>query len=118
MSGIRSLSEVVGIDTAKRLTMTAEMFSGTRAADLGIVTEVVEDPIAAATAFAQQLATKSPDALAAAKRLFNDTWASSPRRTFARERREQLPLLFGANTKILQKAVAKKVEPDFKPRSR
>lgn len=118
MSGVRSLSEVVGIDTAKRLTMTAEMFSGTRAAELGIVTEVVEDPITAATAFAQQLATKSPDALAAAKRLFNETWATSPRHTFARERREQLPLLFGANTKILQKAVAKKVEPTFKPRSR
>lgn len=118
MSGIRSLSEVVGIDTAKRLTMTAEMFTGTQAADLGIVTEIVDDPIAAATAFGQQLATKSPDALAAAKRLFNDTWASSPRRTFARERREQVPLLFGANTKIIQKAVAKKIAPDFKPRSR
>ena len=118
MSGIRSLSEVVGIDTAKRLTMTAEMFTGARAAELGLVTEVAEDPIQAATAFAQELATKSPDALAAAKRLFNDTWASSPRHTFARERREQLPLLFGANTKIAQKAAAKKVKPEYKPRAR
>jgi enoyl-CoA hydratase/carnithine racemase len=118
MSGIRSLSEVVGIDTAKRLTMTAEMISGTQAKELGLVTELSDDPIVAATAFAQQLATKSPDALAAAKRLFNDTWASSPRHTFKRERREQLPLLFGANTKIAQKAVFAKKDPVYKPRSR
>ena len=35
MTGIRSLAELVGIDTAKRLTMTATMLSGKEAADLG-----------------------------------------------------------------------------------
>ena len=39
---------------------------------------------------ARELAGRSPDALAAAKRLFNATWTASPRRTFARERVEQL----------------------------
>ena len=118
MSGIRSLAEVVGIDTAKRLTMTAEMFDGRRAAELGLVTEIAEDPIVAATAFAHELATKSPDALAAAKRLFNDTWAAGPRRTFARERAEQQRLLFGANTKIAQKAAFAKKIPEYQPRAR
>jgi len=118
MSGIRSLAEVVGIDTAKRITMTAAMLSGTEARDLGLVTEVAADPIAAATAFAHQLSERSPDALAAAKRLFNNTWNASPRRTFARERIEQLKLLVGANTKIAQKAAFKKEQPVYRPRAR
>lgn len=118
MSGIRSLAEVVGIDTAKRLTMTAQMFSGSEAHDLGLVTELAADPIEAATAFAGQLAERSPDALAAAKRLFDDTWTASPRRTFSRERIEQLKLLLGANAKIAQKAVFKKEQPAYQPRAR
>jgi enoyl-CoA hydratase/carnithine racemase len=118
MSGIRSLAQLVGIDTAERLTMTAEMFSGKEARELGLVTEVAADPIAAATAFAEQLAQRSPDALAAAKRLFDDTWTASARRTFSRERIEQLKLLFGANAKIAQKAAFKKEQPAYRPRAR
>src|SRR6478736_4178506 len=95
MTGVRSLAELVGIDTAKRLTMTAQMFSGKEAKDLGLVTQ-----------------------LAAAKRLFNQTWTASPRRTFARERVEQLFLLFNANTKAAREAALKKVAPQFGPRSR
>ena len=118
MSGVQSLSELVGIDTAKRLTMTAEMLTGAQARELGLVTELHADPVAAATAFAQELTQKSPDALAAAKRLFNDTWHRLPRRTFARERIEQAFLLFGANTKIAREAAFKKVAPAYKPRQR
>jgi len=118
MSGVQALSELVGIDTAKRLTMTAEMVSGERAHDLGLVTELAADPVTAATAFAQRLAERSPDALAAAKRLFDDTWHRSPRRTFARERIEQAFLLFGANTRIAREAALTKVAPAYKPRQR
>jgi enoyl-CoA hydratase/carnithine racemase len=118
MSGVQALSELVGIDTAKRLTMTAEMLTGEQAYDLGLVTELDPDPVAAATAFALQLAERSPDALAAAKRLFNDTWHRSPRRTFARERIEQALLLFGANTKIAREAALKRIAPAYGPRQR
>jgi enoyl-CoA hydratase/carnithine racemase len=118
MSGIQALSELVGIDTAKRLTMTAEMLSGERAHELGLVTELAADPVAGATELARQLAERSPDALAAAKRLFNDTWHRSPRRTFSRERIEQAFLLFGANTRIAREAAFKKVAPAYKPRQR
>lgn len=104
MSGVQALSELVGIDTAKRLTMTAETFDGMTAHQLGLVTSLAADPVEEATAFALQLSQRSPDALAAAKRLFNDTWNRSPRRTFARERIEQAFLLASANTKRAQKA--------------
>ena len=108
MTGVRSLAELVGIDTAKRLTMTAQMFSGKEAKDLGLVTELAADPEAAAEDLARELALRSPDQLAAAKRLFNETWTASPRRTFARERVEQLFLLFNANTKAAREAALRR----------
>jgi enoyl-CoA hydratase/carnithine racemase len=118
MSGVRSLAELVGIDTAKLLTMTARKVSGKEALDLGLVTELAADPVAAAEDLARELAGRSPDALAAAKRLFNGTWTASPRRTFARERAEQLVLLVTANTKAAREAAFAKVAPQFGPRAR
>lgn len=118
MTGIRSLAELVGIDTAKKLTMTGEMLSGKEAADLGLVTEVAADPVVAALDLAHRIAERSPDAVAAAKRLFNGTWTSSPRATFARERAEQIVLLALANTAAARKAAFTKAIPAFGPRFR
>ncbi|GIE89041.1 crotonase/enoyl-CoA hydratase family protein [Actinoplanes regularis] len=118
MTGIRTLTEIVGPDVAKRLTMTAEQFSGAEADRLGLVTELHDDPIKAATVFAESLLPKSPDALAAAKRLVDGALTGSARRTFARERWEQLRLLRLPNTGILRRAVLKKATPEFRPRAR
>jgi enoyl-CoA hydratase/carnithine racemase len=118
MTGIRTLAELLGIDTAKRLTMTAQLLSGKEAAELGLVSEVAGDPVAAAYALAGELATRSPDALAATKRLFNGSWTATPRRTFARERLEQAFLLFAANTKAAREAAFSKAAPTYGPRGR
>jgi enoyl-CoA hydratase/carnithine racemase len=113
MTGVRSLAELVGIDTAKRLTMTAQMLNGKEAADLGLVTELAADPVVAAYDLARQIAERSPDSVAATKRLFNRTWTASPRATFARERAEQVVLLATANTKAARKAAFEKMAPVF-----
>jgi enoyl-CoA hydratase/carnithine racemase len=118
MTGVRSLAELVGIDTAKKLTMTGQMLSGKEAADLGLVTELAADPVVAALDLGRRIAERSPDSVAAAKRLFNGTWTSSPRATFARERAEQLLLLTLANTAAARKAAFTKVAPAFGPRFR
>lgn len=118
MGGIRPLAELIGLDKAKRLVMTAETFSGKEAAEYGLVTELADDPIAAATAFAERLALQSPDQLARAKRLLNGGWFASPRGVLARERWAQLPLLFAANTKIARAAVRAKEKPVYRPRQR
>jgi enoyl-CoA hydratase/carnithine racemase len=118
MSGIQALSQQVRMDVAKRLTMTGEVVSGERAVDLGLASEVHADPVAAATAFVEQVATRSPDAVAATKRLFGRTWSSSDRRTFARERIEQAKLLATKNTTIAREAAMKRAVPVFDPRRR
>jgi enoyl-CoA hydratase/carnithine racemase len=64
----------VGIDVAKELTLTARVLSGEEAARLGLVTRTSEDPLAAAQELAAQIASRSPDAVRAAKRLYDEGW--------------------------------------------
>jgi enoyl-CoA hydratase/carnithine racemase len=118
MSGVRSMAQLVGIDTAKRLTMTAEVLSGTEAHRLGLVTGLADDPLAAAGELVERLRVRSPDQLAAAKRLFDDTWTASARRTFARERIEQARLLVARNTGVARQAAVRALVPEFGPRGR
>jgi enoyl-CoA hydratase/carnithine racemase len=118
MSGIHSLAEMVGMDVAKKLTMTADVISGKEARELGLVTGLDANPLAAAAALIRQLKGRSPDQLAAAKRIFNDTWTASPRRTFSRERIEQAWLLAARNTKVAREAATKRIPPEFRPRAR
>jgi enoyl-CoA hydratase/carnithine racemase len=118
MSGTQSLAQLVGIDTAKLLTMTGETISGRRAHELGLVTSLADDPMAAAEELVRQLRERSPDAVAAAKRLFDSTWSSTPRRTFARERAAQLALLVGANHRAARDAAVRRESPVFSARRR
>jgi enoyl-CoA hydratase/carnithine racemase len=73
--GITSaLPRLVRIDVAKELTFTGRMFSGAEAAELGVVTRVADDPLAAAQELAAAIAERSPDAVRAAKRLYDEAW--------------------------------------------
>ena len=118
MSGVRGLAQLVGIDTAKLLTMTGDTLSGEQAHRLGLVTELAEDPLTAADELVERLRTRSPDAIAAAKRLFEGSWTSNARRTFARERGEQLALLRTPNTRAARTAAFRHETPVFAPRKR
>ncbi len=116
MSGIQTLKQQVSADVAKRLAMTGEIVSGSDAVRLGLASEVSDDPYAAALAYVQTLKGRSPDALAAAKRLVDRRWSSSARLTFAHERVEQVRMFLAANTAITRKAAAAKELPVFGPR--
>lgn len=74
MSITRTLPRLVGIDVAKELTYTGRVFSGEDALKLGVVTHVSDDPFASARELAGEIATKSPDAIRGAKRLYNEAW--------------------------------------------
>jgi enoyl-CoA hydratase/carnithine racemase len=80
------------------------------------VTEVADDPVAAAEALAAQLIERSPDALAATKKLFDSTWTSSPRSAFWTESLLQLRLLRGRNHRLARKA-GRDGTPVWAPRS-
>lgn len=118
MTGIRCLSQLVGIDTAKRLTMTGQVLSGRDAHAQGLATGVDTDARAAARDLVEELRGRSPDAVAAAKRLFERSGHDAPRRTFARERAEQALLLAAGNTRAARQAAFARSIPAFGPRGR
>lgn len=96
MSGVTALSQLVGLDTAKRLTFTAAVIDGTRAHALGLSSGVGGDPSALASELLAEVKPHSRTAIGAAKRLFDTTWARGPRATMIRERATQIPLLLGS----------------------
>ncbi len=116
MTGAVTLRELIGIDHAKELTMTGRLFSGTEAKTLKLVTDVAADPLAAAEALAAQIKTRSPDAVAAAKALFDTTWNAGEAEVLATERRVQAELLFSASQTEALQANFQKREPTFGPR--
>jgi enoyl-CoA hydratase/carnithine racemase len=117
MSGTVTLRELVPIDVAKELSMTGRPFSGEEAKRLNLVTHVAADPLAAAEQLAEELKTRSPDGVAAAKSLFHRTWLAGVRRAFAIESRIQFKLLRGPNYRIARQAGLKKQPPVFHDRS-
>src|ERR1700754_2694314 len=72
----QTLPRLIPIDVAKELTFSGRIVSGSDALALGLVTRNSDDPLASALALAEEIAQKSPDAIRAAKRLYDQTWAS------------------------------------------
>lgn len=116
MSGTVSLRELVPMDIAKRLSMTAEVFTAEQAQQWGLVTSTHDEPLAAARALAASIATRSPDAVASTKFLFQRAWPASPGKAFWLERWYQLRLLLGKNQRVAVKAVQTGVAQTYLPR--
>ena len=112
MSLTVTLRELVPIDLAKELTMTARRFDGTEAKAMGLVSRVSDDPMAEAMNFARELAERSPDAVAASKLLFNRSWNATDRTALDWETKLQKKGLGRANQRI---AVARNSGSPDKP---
>ena len=113
MSVTRTLPRLVGIDIAKELTYTARVISGSDAQSLGLVTHVAEDPLSAARELAAEIATRSPDAVRSAKRLFDDGWCGPPEQTLALEADLQLALIGSPNQLVAVTAGVTKQPAEF-----
>jgi enoyl-CoA hydratase/carnithine racemase len=97
MSITRTLPRLVGIDVAKELTYTGRVISGVEAGELGLATHVVDDPVTAARELAAEIASKSPDAVRGAKRLFDEAWTGTAQETLLLEASIQLGLIGSPN---------------------
>lgn len=116
MTGTLTLRELMPMDAAKKLAMTGEVISGKDALNYQLVTELHDDPMAAAEALCAVLSEKSPDALGTMKVLLQSNWHASPKRALARERLAQLRILLNGNQRLAAKAALKKQVAKFKPR--
>ena len=73
----QTLPRLVPIDVAKEMTFSGRIrFWERTLRRLDWSPAPAEDPLASALALAEEIAQKSPDAVQAAKRLYNETWVS------------------------------------------
>lgn len=93
----QALPRLVRLDVAKELTFTGRRLSGEEALEAGLVTRVDADPQAAAQALATEIASKSPDAIRSAKRLYQEAWDTTPAQALALETELQLKLIGSEN---------------------
>ena len=113
MTGTQMLRHLVRLDVAKELTFTGRIVSGTEAVELGLASHVADDPRAAALEMAREIATKSPDAVRAAKRLLNSSVQLSLAEGLALEEEIQRTLIGSPNQIEGVKANLEKREPRF-----
>ena len=113
MTGTQTLVGLVGLDVAKELTFTGRMVSGTEAKELGLATHLSDDPRTMALELAHEIAGKSPHAIRAAKRLFNEASKVSTAEGFARERAEIGALIGSPNQVEAVTAFFEKRPPAF-----
>ena len=86
MTGTFFLSRLVGADVAKELVFTARIFDGREAKELGLATQLSDDPRVTAMEMAKEIAQRSPDAVRAAKALMNGLLLQGAAEQFAAER--------------------------------
>ena len=100
-------------DRLRELAYTGRVISGRDAFELGLVTAVHDEPLVAARDTARHIAAKSPDAIRAMKRMFNECRDLDQTRSLALEAALQAGVLKAPNQ---QEAVAANMagrEPDF-----
>lgn len=94
MGGMVLLPQLTRSDVIRRLTYTATQISAEQALSWGLVTELAEDPLAAAHDLAREIAGKSPSAMRAAKRLIAVAESGADEaEVLLRESREQADLI-------------------------
>lgn len=113
MAGTQLMRHLVREDLVRELTYTGRIFSGEEAGQLGFATRVVADPRAEALAVAREIAGKSPDAIRAAKRIYNDAPYQSVEQGLVAESIEQGRLIGSPNQVEAVMANLQKRDPNF-----
>ena len=73
MAATQTLRRLLRLDVLKELTYTARIVGGEEAVALGLATHVAESPREAAFELAKEIASRSPDAIRAAKTLLDES---------------------------------------------
>lgn len=108
-----TLRNIVPADRVKELAWSARVFNTGEALEYGIVTAIKDDPLAAATAWAKQYATRSPGAVRGIKRLVNEAWQLSEVEALALEARLQLGVIGSPNQMEAALANVQNRPPEF-----
>ena len=108
-----TLRGVMPPDQIKELAWSARVFDAAEALQLGIVTSIHEDPLAAAREFAQDCATRSPEAIRGIKQLVNEAWHLAEAEALALEAKLQSGIMGSPNQVEAVYANLEKRAPNF-----
>lgn len=114
MAGTILMRHLARDDVIRELSYSGRIFSGEEARAFGFATRVCADPRAEALAFAREVADKSPDAIRAAKRLFNLAAGGDAASCLLAESREQARLIGSPNQSEAVAANLGKRPPRFR----
>lgn len=115
MGGNMVLRQLMPVDQAMELTMTAKVLNAAQAKQLNLVTHTADDVLTAARELAVSLLSTSPDVLAATKKLYLNNWCRPDGAFLAKESWYQIKVLSGKNQRIAVKK-ARGQEAEFQPR--
>ncbi|MEO9515600.1 MAG: crotonase/enoyl-CoA hydratase family protein [Paracoccaceae bacterium] len=114
MGGMVLLPRLVRSDVLRKLTYTAAPIPADQAERWGLVTELAQDPLAAAMELAETISNKSPSAIRAAKRLIAIAESQPENEVLLAESSEQAGLIGGADQMEVVAATFQKRAPFFK----
>jgi len=109
MGGNLVLRELVTKDVGLRLAMSAEVISAQTAVEYGLISQVCDEPLQHAMQLAEQIRERSPDAVAAVKKLYQQNWFKAEWKILAKESYYQIKILLGKNQ---NRAVRKQLNPE------
>jgi enoyl-CoA hydratase/carnithine racemase len=112
MAGTPILVRLVRDDILRDLTYTGRIFSAQEALSYGLATRICEDPRATALEVAREIASKSPQAIRACKRMLNNL-SADPGPALLAESVEQMKLMGGPNQLEAVRANMEKRAPRF-----
>ncbi len=118
MGGSVTLRELGRIDIVKELAMTGRVVGAAEAKELGLITHIHDDPMAAAIDFAEAIKQRSPDAVASCKTLFNNSWVSTLRQALNWETKLQRKIIgrYNQRTAVSRSSKAES-KAEYKARS-
>jgi len=113
VAGVALLRTLVRDDVIRELTFTARRFDALEGVRLGVITRVAEDPHADAMSLARIIASNSPDAMRAAKRLLNLMADGGAAEILLAESAEQTRMLASENHREAVVAASEQRPPSF-----
>ncbi len=114
MSASQTVRDVLSIDVAKELIFTGKIISGEEAAKINLVTRTCENPHQEAMELAKEIASKSPHAVRAAKKLLNEVWHGDEAKGLLRESQLEMTLIGSPNQFEAIMSNFEKRPPNFK----
>ncbi|WP_199609597.1 crotonase/enoyl-CoA hydratase family protein [Flocculibacter collagenilyticus] len=118
MGGNLVLRELLTKDQAMKLAMTGQEVTAAQALEMQLISQVSDNPLQDAEQLIAQISSRSPDAIAAIKKLYHSTWSKPDKHFLSKETLYQIKVLMGKNQRQAVSKQTKKPDLQYSERQR